>query len=147
MLLYVYGIHTSMSEDRSRVDFNAPTRLVEEADAVADLLNTSRTALLVEGLQRRLAEIVSEESFQRRVREAYYDGEIDGETLAALLGREEAHRVGLLRESLARESRLPTAEDVSIPDAEALYEGELPTWHPDDGGADPSEEERSAGDG
>jgi hypothetical protein len=40
-----------MAEEKTRVDFNAPASLVEQADAIADLLGVSRTQLLVDALR------------------------------------------------------------------------------------------------
>lgn len=121
-----------MAEDKKRVDFNAPASLVEEADAVAELLGVSRTDLLVEGLREQLAETVSDEDFQRRLREAFYDGRLDFDTVATVVGTEEATRMRLLRESLDREPPVPDADEVDVPAAESFYDGEVPTWEPDD---------------
>lgn len=121
-----------MSEDTVRVDFNAPASLVEEADAVADLLDTSRTSLLVDGLRKQLEEVASEEAFQRRLRDAFYDGRVSRETVARVFGTEEAVRMELLRDSLERDPSVPDAEHVHVPDAESFYAGEVPTWQPEE---------------
>jgi hypothetical protein len=122
-----------MAEDKTRVDFNAPESLVREADVVSDLLDTSRTNLLVEGLRKQLSDVESDEGFQRRLRDAYYAGRIEFDTVAAVVGTEEAMRMKLLRESMDREPPLPSGENVEIPTDEAFYDGEVPTWTPESG--------------
>jgi hypothetical protein len=122
-----------MAEDKTRVDFNAPESLVREADVVSDLLDTSRTNLLVEGLRKQLSDVESDEGFQRRLRDAYYAGQIEFDTVAAVVGTEEAMRMKLLRESIDREPPLPSGENVEIPTDEAFYDGEVPTWTPKSG--------------
>lgn len=121
-----------MAENKTRVDFNAPESLVEEADTVAELLGESRTQLLIDGLRKELEDVVGDESFQRRVREAYYDDEIDFATVRDALGTDEAIRVRLLKESLAREVPAPDADDVDIPSDGEFYDGDVSTWTPDD---------------
>jgi len=128
-----------MTEERTRIDFNAPTPLVERADALADVLGTSRTRILVDALRDELDELARESSVRREVREAFYDRQIAFETLERALGTEEARRVSLLRESLGREPPDPQLE--GVPDDEAFYDGDLPEWTPDDPKRTPSEDE------
>lgn len=137
----------TMAEERKRVDFNAPASLVEEADVVAELLGVSRTDLLVEGLRERLDETISDEGFQRRLREAYYDGRLDFETVARIVGTGEATRMRLLRESLERDPPVADASDVEVPTAEAFYDGEVPTWTPDEGSAASGADREESDDG
>lgn len=127
-----------MSERKSRVDFNAPASLVAEADTVADLLDTSRTSLLVDALRARLDEIAADESFRRRLAEAYYADRVDFDAVASVLGKEEATRLRLLRQSLTREPPAPDADDVALPSAQEFYDGDLPEWTPDEDSTDAS---------
>ncbi|MFB6296413.1 MAG: hypothetical protein ABEH66_06190 [Halobacteriales archaeon] len=128
-----------MAEERTRIDFNAPTPLVERADALADVLGTSRTRILVDALRDELDELAREDSVRREVREAFYDGRIAFETLEWALGTEEARRVSLLRESLDREPPDPQLE--AAPDDEEFYDGDPPEWTPDDPEWTPDEDE------
>jgi len=121
-----------MSGEKARVDFNAPEDLVEEADTVAELLDTSRTNLLVDALRQRLDEIASDEAFRRRLREAYYDDRLGFETVAMVLGREEATRLRLLRESLDRKPPVPNTAEIDLPSEVEFYDGEPPEWTPDE---------------
>lgn len=128
-----------MVEDRTRVDFNAPTSLVERADALAQLLDTSRTQLLVDALRDELDALARNEDVRREIREGFYDERVDFETVESVMGTEEALRMGLLRASLSREAPEPHLEE--LPGDEAFYEGDLPEWRPDedDGPDDDSE--------
>lgn len=120
-----------MAEEKTRVDFNAPTSLVQRADAVADLLDVSRTRLLVDALQDELDALADDESFRRRLADAYYDGRVDFETVESVLGTEEATRMRLLQESLDREPPEPRIEDADLP-PEEFYDDAVSEWTPDD---------------
>ena len=122
-----------MAEKKTRVDFNAPRSLVERADAVADLLGISRTQLLVEALRDELDSRLSDEQLRQKLKQAYYDGRIQFETVEAMLGTEEALRLKLLRESLTRDTPEPQLQG-DLPTQEAFYDGDeaLPTWTPDE---------------
>jgi len=92
-----------MAEEKTRVDFNAPRSLVERADSVVEILDISRTRLLIDALEDELEEMMAtDEEFRRRLSDAYYDGRIGYDTVEAVLGREEALRMKLLRESIDR---------------------------------------------
>lgn len=122
-----------MAEKKTRVDFNAPRSLVERADAVADLLGISRTQLLVEALRDELDSRLSDEQLRQKLKQAYYDGRIQFETVEAMLGTEEALRLKLLRESLTRDAPEPQLQG-DLPTQEAFYDGDeaLPIWTPDE---------------
>lgn len=122
-----------MTENKTRVDFNAPTSLVEQADAVADLLDISRTQLLIEAMRDELDTRLSDEKLQREIKQAHYDGRIEFGTVEKLLGTEDALRLKLLRESLTRDAPEPTLKG-DLPTREEFYDGEddLPEWTPDE---------------
>ncbi|WP_248516939.1 hypothetical protein [Salinarchaeum laminariae] len=120
-----------MTSEKTRVDFNAPAPLVERADAVADILDVSRTRLLIEALEDALAELTTDEEFRRQLQDAYYSDRIDFETVDAVLGREEAVRMKLLRASLDRSPPEPTLAG-DLPTGKAFYEGEPATWAPEE---------------
>lgn len=121
-----------MSEGKTRVDFNAPTSLVERADTVADLLDTSRTSLLIDALRDELDDLVDDDGFQRRLKAAYYTERIDFKTVESVLGTEEAIRMKLLRDSLDREPPKPQAKDDEQPTQAEFYTGSVPEWTPRD---------------
>jgi len=120
-----------MPEEKTRVDFNAPASLVERADRVVDVLDISRTRLLIEALEDQLEENADDEEFRRRLDDAYDDDRVDFETVESILGREEAMRMKLLKESIDREPPEPTLAD-DLPIDEEFYDGLVPEWTPDE---------------
>ena len=120
-----------MSEEKTRVDFNAPASLVEQADAVADLLGVSRTQLLVDALRDELDDLAADDGFRRRLEAAYYDGRVDFEVVESVLGTDAAMRTKLLRESLDRDPPEPRL-DGDLPSDTAFYDGDRPTWTPEE---------------
>jgi hypothetical protein len=116
-----------MAEEKTRVDFNAPKSLVERADSVVEILDTSRTRLLIDALEDELEALANDEEFRRRLSDAYYDGRVDYDTVEAILGREEAMRMKLLRASIDRTPAIPQLED-DLPSDDAFYDGEIVEW-------------------
>lgn len=112
-----------MPEERTRVGFNALQSLVDQADRVADVLDISRTQLLVQALQDELAALAEDEQFQQRLTEAFYDDRVDYQMIEALLGTGEAIRLELLRESINREPPEPYIDD-GMPSTSDFYDGE-----------------------
>lgn len=109
------------------MDFNAPKSLVDRADGVADLLDISRTRLLIDALEDELEALANDEEFRRQLSDAYYDGRIEYETVEAVVGREEAMRMKLLRASIDLAPPEPHLED-SLPSDEVFYDGDIPDW-------------------
>jgi len=130
-----------MAEEKTRVDFNAPKSLVERADSAIEILDISRTRLLIDALEDELEELANDEEFQRRLSDAYYDGRVDYDTVEAILGREEAMRLKLLRESIDRTPAIPTLKD-GLPSDDAFYDGEVSEWT-DSNSADSDDESRA----
>lgn len=130
-----------MAEEKTRVDFNAPKSLVERADSAIEILDISRTRLIIDALEDELEELVNDEEFQRRLSDAYYDGRVDYDTVEAILGREEAMRLKLLRESIDRTPAIPTLED-GIPSDDTFYDGEISEWT-ESNSADSDDESRA----
>ncbi|WP_440992304.1 hypothetical protein [Haloarchaeobius baliensis] len=116
-----------MAEEKTRVDFNAPKSLVERADSVVGILDISRTRLLIDALEDELEELANNTEFRRRLSDAYYDGRVDYETVEAILGREEAMRMKLLRSSIDRTPAEPRLRD-GLPSDESFYDGDVPEW-------------------
>lgn len=124
-----------MAGEKTRVDFNAPSSLVERADAIAELLDMSRTQLITEALRDELESRLSDDQLRQELKQAYYDGRIGFQTVESMLGTEEALRLKLLRESITRDAPEPRLEG-DLPAGEAFYDGDepLPEWIPDDSG-------------
>ena len=123
-----------MAEEKTRVDFNAPKSLVERADSVVEILDISRTRLLIDALEDELEGLATDEGFRRRLSDAYYNSRIDYDTVEAILGREEAMRMKLFRASIDRTPAIPKLEE-ELPSDDAFYDGEIAEWT----GADSSE--------
>jgi hypothetical protein len=120
-----------MSEEETRVEFNAPRSLVGRADRAADLLDISRTQLLINALQDELADLTGDEEFRRRLEQAYYDGRADYQTIEDLLGTEAAMRLKLLRDSIDRAPPEPVLDD-DLPSDDEFYDGMVKTWSDSD---------------
>jgi hypothetical protein len=131
-----------MAEEKTRVDFNAPKSLVERADSVVEILDTSRTRLLIEALEDELEALANDEEFRRRLSDAYYDDRVDYDTVEAILGREEAMRMKLLRESIDRTPAIPELED-DLPSDEAFYDDEIPEWTESNSQESPDDESQA----
>lgn len=116
-----------MAEEKTRVDFNAPKSLIERADSVVEILDISRTRLLLDALEDELEELANDEEFRRRLSDAYYDGRIDYDTVESILGREEALRMKLLRESINRTPAEPQLED-TLPSDDDFYDDTVSEW-------------------
>jgi predicted transcriptional regulator len=125
-----------MARDRTRVDFNAPTPLVERADHLAELLDTSRSRILVDALREELEALARDETVRRRVREAFYASKIEFETTESILGTADALRMQLLDDAIDREPPEPRVEE--LPDAPEFYDGGVPEYSPR---SDPSDED------
>jgi predicted transcriptional regulator len=124
-----------MAEEKTRVDFNAPASLVDRADRVAEVLDVSRTRLLIDALEDELASLADDEEFRRRLADAYYGGRVDFETVESVLGREEAMRMKLLRASLER-SPPELHPPETVPTDEEFYDGEPPELTPAENSSD-----------
>lgn len=120
-----------MSSEKTRVDFNAPSDLVERADRAAELLDVSRTHLLVESLEEHLEELANNDAFRRKIKEAYYEGNIEFEDLESILGREKAMQTKLLRDSLNRDPPEPQLNG-ELPSDDEFYSSDISEWVGDD---------------
>lgn len=116
-----------MSADKKRVDFNAPAHLVQQADAIAQVLDRSRTDILIEALREKVTEAANDREVKAELRRAYYEGTLSEEIVEAVLGKEEATRMRLLREGLSREPPAPNPSAEPVPAAE-FFDGEIPEW-------------------
>jgi len=116
-----------MTEEKTRVEFDAPKSLVNRVDTVAEVLDIPRTRLLIDALENKLDELANEETFRRRLSNAYYDGRTDYDTVGTILGREEAMRLKLLRASIDQTCAIPELKD-DLPSDDAFYDGEVAEW-------------------
>jgi predicted transcriptional regulator len=89
-----------MSSDKRRVQFRAPDRLIDRADALATVLGEDRTDVLVTALREYLQEAAHDDALVQEIAGAYYDGEISYEQLKDLVGVEEAANFRVLKRQL-----------------------------------------------
>ena len=89
-----------MSSDKKRVQFRAPHRLIDRADALAEVLGEDRTNILVTALREYLQEATHDDALTQEIAAAYYDDEITVEQLKSLVGAEEAANLQVLKQQL-----------------------------------------------
>lgn len=118
-----------MVKEQTRVDFNAPTSLVERVDAVAEVLDTSRTRILIDALRDELDDLAQDQELRRSISNAFYANQLDYETVESILGTEEALRMQLLQDSIDRDPPEPVMTEP--PSAEEFYDGSVADWTPD----------------
>ena len=117
-----------MTGEKTRIEFDAPKSLVDRVDTVAEVLDIPRTQLLIDALENKLDVLATEETFRRRLNNAYSDGRIDYDTVETILGREEAMRLKLLRASIDQTSAIPELKD-DLPGDDTFYDGEVAEWN------------------
>jgi predicted transcriptional regulator len=88
-----------MSTEKRRVQFRAPNRLVDRADALAAVLGEDRTDILVTALREYLQD-AAHDALTQEIAAAYYDDEITFEQLKSLVGAEEAANLRVLKQQL-----------------------------------------------
>lgn len=99
-----------MSSDKKRVQFRAPPRLIDRADALAAVLGEDRTAVLVSALREYLQDATHDDSLIQDIASAYYDDEISFEQLRTLVGAEEAANLRVLKQQLSEDYLETVAE-------------------------------------
>lgn len=92
-----------MSADKRRVQFRAPSRLIERADSLADVFGSDRTDILTTALREYLTEAAHDDEIKQEIAGAYYDDEISFEQLKSLVGKEEAANFRVLKQQLDEE--------------------------------------------
>lgn len=113
-------------KDTSRVQFVADSGLVAQADAVADIVDMSRTDLIKRALHSYLTDKREEDQFRRQAQEVYINNKIDDETFRRALGTEELLRAKRLEQSFETlVDGVPSPEEVpEIPSDAAFYGSE-----------------------
>ena len=89
-----------MGSEKKRVQFRVPHRLVDRADALADVYGEDRTDILVTALREYLQEVTHDDALTQEIAAAYYDDEISLEQLELLVGAEEAANLHVLKQQL-----------------------------------------------
>ena len=104
----------SADRDRKRVHFLGPKDLIERVDALAEAMDHNRTDVITEALREYVDETTNHGRVRQRLAFEFYEDEISFETLASLVGFEEAARIRLLKHDLDAEPL-----DVPAPDRDA----------------------------
>lgn len=89
-----------MSADKRRVQFRAPSRLIDRADSLADVFGSDRTDILIDALREYLRDATHDDEIKQEIAGAYYDDEITFEQLKSLVGTEEAANFRVLKRQL-----------------------------------------------
>jgi len=89
-----------MSSDKRRVQFRAPDRLIDRADALAAVLGEDRTDILVTALREYLQDATHDDALVQEIADAYYDDVISHEELESLVGAEKAANFRVLKQQL-----------------------------------------------
>lgn len=92
-----------MSTEKKRVQFRAPQSLVDRADALATVLETDRTEVLISALREYLMDATHDDRVKQEIAGAYYDDEINFTQLAELVGKQEAANFRVLKQQLDEE--------------------------------------------
>lgn len=117
-----YAHRMSASDEPRRVHFQSPEYLVERLDAIAELMGTDRTNLLVDAIREYLDEQADSDAFQQRVATAFFDGNLEFETVKQLVSAEQAQRLRLLKADLDGEPF-----DIAAPNDADIYDGDAVT--------------------
>lgn len=91
------------SEERKRVQFRAPPGLIDRADALATVLESSRTTVLIDALREYLREAAHDDDLKQEIADAYYDDAISYDELVDLVGHQEAANFRVLKQQLSDE--------------------------------------------
>lgn len=103
-----------MSTDkRRRVQFRAPEDLIERADALAAVLDTSRTDVLTDALREYLRDAAHDDRIKQEIADAYYEGDLSEDELVALVGHQEAANFRVLKRQLDEEFIDEVADDLA----------------------------------
>jgi len=89
-----------MSSEKKRVQFRAPHRLIDRADALATVFGEDRTDVLVTALREYLQEATHDDALTQEIAAAYDDDEISYEQRKALVGADDAANFRVLKQQL-----------------------------------------------
>jgi len=99
------------SKDKKRVQFRAPRGLVDRADALAEVLETDRTDVIISALREYLRDAAHDNELKQDFADAYYDDAISFEQLTDLVGHEEAANFRVLKRQLSEDFLDEAAEE------------------------------------
>jgi predicted transcriptional regulator len=103
----------SSGSEKKRVQFRAPSGLVDRADTLAAVFETDRTDILITALREYLRDAAHSDEITQEVAEAYYNDDISFEELKSLVGHEEAANFRLLKQQLSETFIDDVAEELA----------------------------------
>lgn len=103
----------SDTPEKKRVQFRAPEDLVQQADTLATVLGTDRTAVILSALRDHLRDAAHDDELKQELAEAYYDDDISYEELKGLVGHEEAANFRVLKGQLDEAFVEATADELA----------------------------------
>lgn len=103
----------SPGSEKKRIQFRAPSGLVDQADALAAVLETDRTDILISALREYLRDVAHSDEVKQEIADAFYEDEISFEELKDLVGHEEAANFRLLKEQLCDKFIDEVAEELA----------------------------------
>jgi predicted transcriptional regulator len=103
----------SSGSEKKRVQFRAPSGLVDRADALATVLETDRTDILISALREYLRDAAHSDDVKQEIADAFYADELSFEELKSLVGHEEAANFRLLKQQLSEEFVEEAAEELA----------------------------------
>lgn len=92
-------------QERESIHFKSPANLATRTDALATVLEKSRTDVITEALRTYIDEKIQSEQVERQVGAAFYDDRITMEELVALVGPKEAEGFQTLKRKLEEQPR------------------------------------------
>lgn len=103
----------SNTEEKQRVQFRAPEGLVRQTDALATVLDSDRTAVIISAIREYLRNAAHDDDLKQEIAGAFYDDEITFEALKDLVGHEEAANFRVLKEQLDETFLEETADELA----------------------------------
>jgi hypothetical protein len=103
----------SNTGEKRRVQFRAPEGLVRQTDALATVLETDRTTVIISALREHLRDAAHDDDLKQEIAGAYYDEEITFGELQDLVGHEAAANFRVLKEQLDEAFLEETTEELA----------------------------------
>lgn len=108
------------SDEPRCVHFQSPEYLIDRLDVIAEFFDVDRTDLIVEAIQEYIEDTAGSEPFQEVVKTAYYDDQLEFETVKQLIGVDRAQRLRSPRKNLDESCGFVSTNDIDVYDGNAM---------------------------